>query len=111
MGYDPLIRTLIDHKDKKLIIEWEDGLKIIGELDTVFETDNGLDDNDINYSEYYAVTFKLEEILEHPASEGNRIYNWLIEKKSTLIEISLYGEPPSAVFLTNGQNIWRCDRG
>jgi hypothetical protein len=89
MGYDSLIKALIDNERNKLVIEWDSGLKLTGRLDTVFETDNELEDEDVNFKEYDAAVFKVEEILNEPGvEEKDEVYNWVKNNDTPLIELT-----------------------
>ncbi|WP_338527414.1 hypothetical protein V6Z54_13490 [Bacillus sp. MAG717A] len=106
MEPDSLFKTLSKYKNRDLTLEYENGLRLIGRTDTFFETDNGLEDDDINYKEYYATVFQVNKILSPPLNnEKDSLYTWLIEG-NTLFEISLYEDTPRAVYMANGQKIW-----
>ncbi|GLI86262.1 hypothetical protein ANABIO32_40460 [Rossellomorea marisflavi] len=105
MGYDPLIKALKDNRKSTIVIEWENGLKVSGKLDTIFETDNGLEDDD--FIEYDSAIFRVDHILAEPYDVDNVIYQWLANNQGDLIEVSLLNDCPSLLKLTNGITIWK----
>ncbi|MCK8452254.1 hypothetical protein [Bacillus safensis] len=109
MGYNSLIKILNKYGANELRLEWENGLQIIGKPDALYETDNGLEDDDINYTEYYAVAFIVKDIIAHPTHNEGRVCDWVIQEGNSYVEISLYDDPPKAVYLVDGQKLWEFD--
>ena len=70
---------------------------IEGVLDTIYETDNGLE-GDEGYQEYFACAFRINKIVQNLDS--------LDLKQGQLIEISKYNSP-SSIELEDGTVIWQ----
>jgi len=87
-----------------LKIYWTNGLIIEGTIDTISETNNCLDETDINYKEYYMCVVKIINILQLPYNE---LFN---EKEGNLIEISILNEPILIKEKDNGV-IWEKSSG
>lgn len=68
-----------------------------GILDTIYETDNGLEE-DKGYQEYFACPFKVNKIIQ------NSYHSTL--QQGQLIEISIYNSPTS-IELKDGTVIWQ----
>lgn len=109
MGYDPLIKAIISLSKEKLLIEWNSGFKIVGIRDTVYETNNGLDEDDIGYIEYDAAVIRIIEVVAKPNNNEGSTYNWLEKGKSALIEVSLHSDPPIKITSSNGNVIWKSE--
>ncbi|MEK5144477.1 hypothetical protein ABEW60_09775 [Paenibacillus jamilae] len=107
MGYDSLIKAILSVPKEELTIQWGSGLKIIGTRDTVYETNNGLDEDDNEFIEYDAAVIEVKKIVSKPINDEGSIYNWLQKGKSPFIEISLHNDPPSMITSTDGSIIWK----
>lgn len=108
MGYDPLIKAVYyTPKGSVMIIEWENGLKITGTLDTIFESNNRLEVDDPEYMEFDAAAIMVRDVISKPLPDDEgEIYGWLKQNISNLIEISFYVEPPLKISLLSGEVIW-----
>ena len=81
-----------------LKVEWESGKLILdGRIDTIYESDNGLDEEDAGYKEFYACAFRVENILENSKDT--------ICTVGSLIEISVENQP-TLITLQNGSIVW-----
>ena len=68
----------------RLVIKFKDGMILSGVIDTIYETNNELDECDSEYQEYYACTFLVKKVIK----TGQRDY-----QENDLIEISRFNEP------------------
>jgi len=81
-----------------LMSEWDSGLKIKGEIDTIYETDNGLEEGEDGFKEFYACVLNILDLISFPI-DGTQA------KAGSLIEISMQ-DPPAKICLLDGIVIW-----
>lgn len=82
-----------------LVIEWIDGWKIKGWLDTIFETDNGLELDEEGYEEYFAFLVKIHSILQKPLQNDEKY------EVGSFIEISIR-DNLFKISLEDGTIVW-----
>ena len=96
---DELIRAINRYPNGTiLIIETGNGCSIKGSIDTIYETDNGIEPEESSYKEYYACVFKVFEI-------SNISDSCIDVRMGCLIEISMEN-PPKKLSLEDGKVIW-----
>lgn len=82
-----------------LKVEWENGQLVLeGKIDTIYESNNGMEEEDDEYKEFYACAFIVENIVNNLKGEECHI--------GGLIEISVENEP-TLITLDNGSVIWK----
>lgn len=82
-----------------LKVEWENGKLILeGKIDTIYESDNGLEEEEEGYKEFYACAFNVEKVINNSKYKGCQ--------KGDLIEISIENEP-TLISLNDGSVIWK----
>lgn len=79
-----LFRSINDDATQIYILTYSDGDVIEAKVNTCYETNNGLEDNDPNYEEYHACAMKIVKVIKNK----NRIF-----KEGTLIEINYHNYP------------------
>jgi len=62
--YGPFSNFIEKHEDEKLRFIYADGVELIVEFYTEYESDNGLELNDENYEEYWESAFKIVEVVK-----------------------------------------------
>jgi hypothetical protein len=99
---DELLKSLNKYPNgTKLIIEWKKKLKLKGEIDTIYETDNGLEMDNKDYKEFYSCLIQVLDIL----SSSNKKNTIAI---GSLMDITMQ-DPPSIITLETGEIIWKCN--
>lgn len=95
-----MMKAVIQYADGTYLrVEWEDGRCILeGKIDTVYESDNGLEEEEDGYREFYACAFRVEDIVNDPDEKACHV--------GCLIEISIENEP-TLIALGDGRIIWR----
>ncbi len=95
---DELMRSINKYPNgTKLIIVLNNGTKIKGQIDTIYETDNGLEPDEDGYKEFYACVLKVETFLDNIKDEAINV--------GSLIEISMQ-EPPLGIWLEDNTKVW-----
>ncbi|MFR1436619.1 MAG: hypothetical protein ACLSS9_15675 [Acutalibacteraceae bacterium] len=97
---DDMMRKVNEYPNGTFLrIIWASGEFIVeGLIDTIYETDNGMDLEDEGYREYYACAVMVKKVIYHtepftPASDR-------------LMELSVNNQP-SSIELKDGTVIWR----
>lgn len=80
-------------------VEWDNGQLVLeGKIDTIYESNNGLEEEDEGYKEFYACAFSVENILNNQENRECHI--------GGLVEISMENEP-TLIALDDGSIIWK----
>lgn len=81
-----------------LTIFWSNrNLILQGKIDTIYESDNCLEEDNPDYNEFYACAFEIVKIIQKPID--------FEKKEGDLIEISVDNQP-SLISLLDGTVVW-----
>ncbi len=103
------IMNCLSNLDKDSIIEliWNKKIDIVCEIDTFYESDNGLDIDKKEYEEFYACVLKVIKIkyIEQKFVEEIKLKDKQLEENE-LFEINYHNEP-DVIKNKNGLVIWK----
>lgn len=85
-----LFKDISEEPHKVYILKFEDGSILEVEQDTCYETDNGLDEDDEQYQEYYACAMRIRNVIKDATIEKRY-------KEHMLIEINYLNYPKSII--------------
>lgn len=97
---DELMREISKYPNGTYLkVEWENSQLVLeGKIETIYESDNGLGEEEEEYKEFYACAFRIEKIIKNSATRVCGIDN--------LIEISIENQP-TLITLQDGSVIWK----
>ena len=84
-----LFLSISDNVNQRYVLTYSDGNVIEAQVDTCYETDNGLEMEDLNYEEYHACAMRIVKVIED--KNGSL-------KEGSLIEINYHNYPQQICF-------------
>ena len=80
-------------------LEWNSAKLILGGLiETIYQTDNGLPESVSDYREYYAMVFRIKDVIKN---ESGQIYTG-----NMVMEVSAFSAP-SRIWAQNDILLWQ----
>ena len=85
-----LFKDISEEPHKIYILEFNDGSILKAQMDTCYESDNGLEEDDEQYQEYYACAMEIIKVIKDTTPEKKY-------KERMLIEINYLNYPKSII--------------
>jgi len=89
-----LFKDISEEPHKIYILEFNDGSILKAQMDTCYESDNGLEEDDEQYQEYYACAMEIIKVIKDTTPEKKY-------KERMLIEINYLNYPKSITDLNS----------
>ena len=89
-----LFKDISEEPYKIYILEFNDGSILKAQMDTCYESDNGLEEDDEQYQEYYACAMEIIDVIKDTTPEKRY-------KEHMLIEINYLNYPKSITGLNS----------
>ncbi len=89
-----LFKDISEEPHKIYILEFNDGSILKAQMDTCYESDNGLEEDDEQYQEYYACAMEIIKVIKDTTPEKKY-------KEHMLIEINYLNYPKSITDLNS----------
>lgn len=99
---DEMMRLISNFPNGTYIkVEWDSAkLTLGGVIETIYQTDNGLPESVTEFKEYYAMVFRIKDVLKN---ESGQVYTG-----NMVMEISQYSAP-SRIWSQHNILIWQAE--